>query len=235
MCGRFVSITDAEGLARFLVVDGRIAENLGPNYNVAPTQEVYAAVEHDDARHLVTLHWGLIPSWAKDPKIAGRLINARSETAAEKPSFRAAYRRRRCLLPADGFYEWAEQPDGSKAPFYISRRDGAPLTFAGLWEVWRDPSDEASPARRTCTILTTAANRSLSALHARMPVILEPSQWDGWLDRDCTDPATVARFIGPAGDDVLQYHRVSRAVNNPRQQGPGLLAPAPGVLEPEQE
>lgn len=225
MCGRFVAATDAEGFARLLVVDERQTDDLGPRYNVAPSQPVYAAAEHDGRRHLVALRWGLVPSWAKDPKIGNRLVNARSETAADKPSFRSSFRKRRCLIPADGFYEWQRREDGSKVPYLIHRADGAPMAFAGLWSVWRDPEAPDAEPLRTCTILTTEANAFMAGMHDRMPVILEADAWDPWLDRDLADVERLRALLGPADDRLLTGHPVSTEVNSPRHDHPGLLEP----------
>jgi putative SOS response-associated peptidase YedK len=188
MCGRFVTASDPDGLVRFLVVDERRDEQLAPSYNVAPTDAVRAVAEHAGRRHLVTFRWGLVPHWADGPREAARLINARSETAADKPAFRDAFRRKRCLVPADGFYEWDRGPDGSKVPYFIHPTDAPVFAFAGLWDVWRDPSEPHAPPLRTCTILTMPAHDRLAALHDRMPVVLPPAAWDPWLDRDLTDP-----------------------------------------------
>ena len=225
MCGRFVSATDTDGITRFLVVDERQAPDLGPSYNVAPSQEVYAAAEHDDRRHLVTFKWGLVPGWAKDPKIGNRLINARSETAADKNSFSASFRKRRCLIPADGFYEWQRREDGSKVPHFIQRADGAPLALAGLWSVWRDPQAPDAEALKTCTILTTPANEFMSSLHDRMPAILEPDSWDAWLDRGLDDVDPLRKLLVPADSRLLTGYAVSSEVNNPRNNHPGLIEP----------
>ena len=225
MCGRFVAATDAEGFARLLVVDERQTDDLGPSYNVAPSQQVYAAAEHDGRRHLVALRWGLVPGWAKDPKIGNRLINARSETAAEKPSFSDAFRKRRCLIPADGFYEWQQREDGRKVPYLIHRADEAPMVFAGLWSVWRDREAPDAEPLRTCTILTTGANAFMAGMHDRMPVILEPDAWDPWLDRDLADVERLQGLLGPADDRLLTGHAVSTEVNSPRHNHPGLLEP----------
>lgn len=226
MCGRFVAATDPDGVARFMVVDERQAPDLGPNYNVAPTQQVYAVAEHEGARHLVTFRWGLVPSWAKDTKIASKLINARSETAAEKPAFRTSMRKRRCLVPIDGFYEW-QRVDGSKVPHFIHRADGAPFALAGLWSVWRDPDDEDAEPLRTCTILTTEANTMMRRLHDRMPVILEPSAWDVWLDRDVEDAEAVRHLMVPADPALLDAYPVSTEVNSTRNNHDGLILPVP--------
>ena len=225
MCGRFVSATDADGLTRFMVIDERQTPDLGPNYNVAPSQQVYAVAEHDEQRHLVALQWGLVPSWAKDPKIGNRLINARSETAAEKNSFKSSLRKRRCLIPADGFYEWQRHADGSKTPHFIHRADGAPMALAGLWSVWRGDGGEDAAPLKTCTILTTRANDFMADLHDRMPVILEPEAWDLWLDRAVEDPAAVDPLLAPADPRLLAGHPVSREVNNPRNNHAGLIEP----------
>lgn len=225
MCGRFVAATDPEGVARFMVVDERKAPDKEANYNVAPTQEVYAAVEHEERRHLVTLRWGLVPSWAKDPKIGNRLINARSESVATKPAFRSSFSKRRCLIPADGFYEWQRLEGKVKVPHFIHRADGAPFAFAGLWSLWRDPDDPDAEPLRTCTILTTEANELMRPLHDRMPVILEPDVWDRWLDRDLTDGAAVTDLLVPADPALLDAYPVSTEVNSPRNNHRGLLEP----------
>lgn len=225
MCGRFVAMTDPEGLVRFFVVDERRDEDLLPNPNVAPTEPVRAVAEHQGKRVLVTFRWGLVPHWASDRRGASRMINARSETAASKPAFRTALSRRRCLVPADGFYEWKRGPDGTKTPHYVSAAAGAPLALAGLWETWRDPGDPAAAPLRTCAILTTEANDALRALHDRMPVILEPSSWDRWLDRDLREPEAVRDLLVPYPPDLLALHEVSRDVNDARVKDPQLPAP----------
>lgn len=223
MCGRFVAITDPDGLARFLVVDDRQAEELPPSYNVAPTQEVYAARVREDRRTLVTLRWGLVPHWADDPAVGSRHINARAETAADKPAFRDAFARRRCLIPANGFYEWRTGPGGVKVPHYITPADGGLLAFAGLWSVWGGP-DRDVPLR-TCTILTTAANDLVAPLHDRMPVVLGADAWDEWLDPDHPDPHALRRLLVPAPADALTLHAVSQEANSPRNDHPGLIEP----------
>lgn len=226
MCGRFVAATDPDGVAKFMVVDERQAPDLGANYNVAPTQQVYAVAEHDAARHLVAFRWGLVPSWAKDAKIGNKLINARSETVADKPAFRTSVRKRRCLIPVDGFYEW-QRADGRKVPHFIHRADGAPFALGGLWSVWRDPQDEDAPPLRTCTILTTEANTMMRRLHDRMPVILEPSAWELWLDTDVRDAEAVAHLMAPADPALLDAYPVSTEVNSTRNNHEGLIHPVP--------
>lgn len=225
MCGRFVAATDPEGLARLMVVDERKAPSLDVNYNVSPSQEVYAVVEHDERRHLVSFRWGLVPSWAKDPKIGNRLINARSETVGSKPAFRSSAAKRRCLIPADGFYEWQRRDDGTKHPHLIHRADEAPFAFAGLWSVWQDPDDPDAAPLRTCTILTTPANSLMRPLHDRMPAILEPADWEQWLDRSVEDAEAVTPLLRPADPALLTAYEVSTEVNNPRNNHAGLLTP----------
>lgn len=224
MCGRFVSVIDPDGLARFFVVDDRQAHDLPPSWNVAPTDEVYAVVEHERRRHLVTFRWGLIPHWADDPRVAARHINARAETLTTKPAFRDAFRRRRCLIPADGFYEWTPAPDGGPpTPHFIHRADRTPLAFAGLWAVWH-ASPDAEPVR-TCTIVTTAANRDVAPLHDRMPVVLPADAWPLWLDRDERATGHLQALLLPSPADSFVHHPVSTQVNHPRNNHPGLIVP----------
>lgn len=223
MCGRFVAITDPDGLARFLVVDDRETDVLPPSYNVAPTDEVYAAVVRDGRRILATLRWGLVPFWADDPRSGSRRINARSESAANTPAFRDAFARHRCLVPADGFYEWRTGPGGTKVPHFITAADGGLLAFAGLWDSWRGDGRDAP--LRTCTILTTAANRRVAELHDRMPVVLPPAAWEEWLDHDHPDPRALRHLLVPAPDDALAFRPVSQEANSPRNNHPGLLDP----------
>lgn len=225
MCGRFVAMTDPDGFARWLVVDDREAPDLPASYNVAPTDEIYAAVVRDGHRTLVTLRWGLVPHWADDARGGARLINARAETAPDRPAFRDAFARKRCLIPADGFYEWRAGPGGARLPHYIHAVDGHPLAFAGLWSSWRDPADADAATLRTATILTTCANRRLADLHDRMPVILPPDVWDEWLAPEHPDPRALRDLLGPAPEDALAFHAVTPEVNSPRHNHPGLVAP----------
>lgn len=225
MCGRYVSATDADGLARFFVVDDRRTDPLPVRYNVAPTTPVYAVVRHEGRRVLVAFRWGLVPPWADDPRIGGRMINARAETVAEKPAFRDSFRRKRCLVPTDGFYEWKREPDGSKTPYYVRAADGDPLALAGLWAAWRDRGDPDAEALRTCTVVTTDANASLRSLHHRMPVVLPRDAWDEWLDPANDDVAALVHLLRPAPDDLLVASPVGDAVNNVRNDSPELLAP----------
>src|SRR5918993_4030416 len=178
MCGRYTLRTPIDILAEGFEIQ-EYPSSITPNYNVAPTQEIAAVVEEeDDKRKLEMFHWGLIPSWAKDPSIGNKMINARAETVSEKPSFRTAFKKRRCLIVADGFYEW-QKTDNGKQPFYIRMKDSSPFAFAGLWESW-DRGEEI----RSCSIITTDANDLMGQIHHRMPVILPPENYGVWLDSD---------------------------------------------------
>ena len=201
--------------------------NLRPRFNVAPSQDVAVVRANDDGRTLSMLRWGLIPAWANDPTIGYKLINARSETAAEKPSFRSAFRHRRCLIPADGFYEW-QRRGKTRQPWLFGLRDGAPLIFAGLWERWTVPEGaaltgslaERSPgdAVETCTILTIAANETVAPVHGRMPVVLPPDAWGAWL-------AGEEIPLAPHPADHMTAHPVSTHVNRPANDDPRCVEP----------
>lgn len=225
MCGRFVAMTHPDGLARFFTVDDRHDDGLAPSYNVAPTHDVAAVAVHGGRRSLVAFRWGLVPRWASDPAIGSSLINARAETAARTPAFRDSFARKRCLIAADGFYEWRDGPASAKTPHYVHSADEQPLAFAGLWASWRDSEQTDVPWLRTCTILTTAANARLSALHDRMPVVLPAHAWDEWLDPDHPDPDALGRLLVPAPDHTLAFHPVTPQANSPRNNHAGLLAP----------
>jgi putative SOS response-associated peptidase YedK len=217
MCGRYTLAVDGTQLAlQFQLPE---TPQLQPRYNIAPTQAVLAVRAGDAGRTATWLGWGLIPSWAGDPAIGSRMINARSETVAEKPAFRAAFRRRRCLIAADGFYEWQAQP-GGKQPFFFRMRDGRPFAMAGLWEQWRDPDNEPV---ETCTILTTTANALLQPIHARMPVILDPGDYDLWLDPTLHDPRPLEALLQPYPEAAMEGFPVSKAVNRVANNGPELL------------
>jgi putative SOS response-associated peptidase YedK len=179
------------------------------------------------------VRWGLVPFWAKDVSIGDRLINARAETITEKPAYRRAFERRRCIIPADGFYEWqAVEGKRQKQPYFIRRRDGEPLAFAGVWESWYDPNEEDPPRLRSCAIVTTSANPELTPLHERMPVVLEEADWDEWLDREQHDTAKLARLLVPMPNGELDFYPVSTLVNKADNNGPELIAPL--EEEPEQ-
>ena len=215
----------------------------GANFNVAPTSEVFVVYEREATRRLERFTWGLVPSWAKDPSIGNKLANARSETVTTKNAFRKAVSRRRCIIPADGFYEWTKVPGHrKKQPWYIYRPDGEPMAFAGLWELWR-PGLPAGPARAghaagespllaSCTILTTSANDKLAELHDRMPVLLAPSAWDRWLDRTVVDADSILDLLVPAPSQLIAFYPVSTEVNNARNQGPQLRE-AIAVIDPD--
>lgn len=220
MCGRFTLIASADVVAEHY----GLAELplLAPRYNIAPTQPVAAVrLDRDGAeREFTHFQWGLIPSWSKDPSIGSRMINARSETAAEKPSFRAAFKRRRCLIPASGFYEW-QKVDGGKQPMYIRPAEGDLLSFAGLWEFWAGPDGSEL---ETCTILTTSPNDYMEPIHNRMPVILEPDDYGMWLDPD-TPPDQLMHLMRPAALGLLEAYPVSTAVNRPTNDSPDCIKP----------
>jgi putative SOS response-associated peptidase YedK len=227
MCGRFVATSPPDELAAYFGATAAPEAALAPNYNVAPTQDVLAVVEHDGERHLDAFHWGLIPSWAKDARIGSRMINARAETLAEKSAFKKPFATRRCLVPADGFYEWKKLTSGAKPkkqPMFIRRADGLPLAFAGLWSVWRGP-DRGDEPLRSLTIVTTSPNAVMAPVHDRMPAILAEDRWATWLDRGNDDVAALGRLLVPAPDDLLTLTPVSTLVNSVRNNGPELLEP----------
>ncbi|MCK6481406.1 MAG: SOS response-associated peptidase [Planctomycetaceae bacterium] len=223
MCGRYtLGMTPAEVLAA-LRAEGPPPDQ-PPRWNVAPTQAVIVAViTNEGGRRLRHMRWGLIPRWAKDPAIGNRLINARAETLAEKPSFRDAYRKRRCLIVADGFYEW-RKVGGRKEPVWIHPVDGGVLTFAGLWETWKGP-DGATV--ESCTIVTTEANALIGTFHHRMPVILPEEARDRWLDPAPREPSELADLLVPFPPERLALRTVTTRVNSPAREGPDLLDPAP--------
>ena len=222
MCGRFVQTQSAETYAEYFSVDAIRAEPLPPSWNVAPTDTVYAIAEHNDERQLGSFEWGLIPWWAKDRKIAAKHINARVETAADKPAFRDSFREKRCIVPADGFYEW-EKKDKGKLPHFIHTSTGDPLALAGLWATWKDP--ETEERHRTCTIITTTPNDVVAPLHNRMPVILPETTWAGWLDPSTDDRATLRDLLGSADTPGLAEHAVSTLVNKVANNLPDLVKP----------
>ena len=209
MCGRYTLRTPVETLAEEFGISDPLPE-IPTRYNIAPTQEVAAVLEEDEERKLEMLRWGLIPSWADDPAVGNRMINARSETVAEKPSFRTAFRKRRCLILADGFYEW-QKTNGGKQPYYIRMKNGSPFAFAGLWESW----DKYGGEIRSCTILTTDANEMVREVHHRMPVILPPETYDLWLDPDMWETEPLLDLLRPYPDDGMEAYPVSRFVNSP--------------------
>ena len=223
MCGRFTLFHTPEEVAERFGVDSVMEAEA--QYNIAPTQNV-TVVTQNGTRHLGNYHWGLIPSWAKDPAIGSRMINARAETLAEKPSFRTALSRRRCLIPADGFYEWQDAAEGGKAaktPMFLHRKDSGLFAFAGLWDEWHAP--DGSPLR-SCTIITTTPNAVAAPIHDRMPVILRPDDEAFWLDKTVTETRDLLSLLVPAPSEDMEAYAVSRRVNVPTIDDPALLAPA---------
>ena len=226
MCGRIVSSTPVSVLAeQFLVADVRAAE-LAARYNVAPTDEVLAVATTSGGRRLGTLSWGLVPNWATAPEPGRRMINLRAERLSDRPGFRRTLQRRRCVVPADGFYEWRAARDGRpKQPYLVRARDGRPLALAGLWDVWRDPDAAGADPLRTCTVLTTEPNELVATLHDRMPVVLAPDACDVWLDPSVTDVDVLVGLLRPCPSDELEMWPVSTAVNSVRNDGPALVEP----------
>jgi putative SOS response-associated peptidase YedK len=222
MCGRFVQASEPETYADVFHVDRIVAAPLPASYNVAPTDPVYAVAQHDGERLLGAFRWGLIPFWAKDRRIAARNINARAETVAEKSSFRDSFASRRCIIPADGFYEWQVKPKG-KLPHFIHGAQGSPLALAGLWASWKDP--ESGERVRTCTIVTGAPNTRIAELHDRMPVILPESAWATWLSEGEADRGELEALLVAAPDDALAHHPVSTLVNKVANNVPECIAP----------
>lgn len=220
MCGRYTLTTPVEALAEEFGVGGSLP-SLSASYNVAPSREVASVVaEESGERRLELLRWGLVPSWADDPGIGNRMINARSETASEKPSFRKAFKSRRCLILADGFYEWQKTSDG-KQPFHIRMEDGRPFALAGLWEEWRGDEGEI----RSCTILTTEPNAVLSTIHNRMPVILPRDAYEPWLSPEAEKEELIA-LLRPYPEDGMEAYPVDRFVNSPSNDDPRCVEPA---------
>ena len=221
MCGRFTLFVDPKDLMEaFPGFEAPLEWT--PRYNIAPSQPV-AVIPNNGQNKIEFFQWGLIPSWAKDPKIGNRMINARAETLAEKPSFRAAYRRRRCLVLADGFYEWRKEPGRrAKTPMYIRLRSGQPFAFAGLWETWRSPGDRTI---FSCNIITTEPNPLVAKIHNRMPVILEPQAYDLWLDPAEQSPERLGVWLKPYPASEMTAYAVSTLVNNPANDSLGCIAP----------
>jgi putative SOS response-associated peptidase YedK len=237
MCGRFVSASSPQLLVeRFGVTDIGFDEH-EPDYNVTPRAMVPIVRERarePEARVLSLVRWGLVPSWAEDPSTGDRLINARAETVATTGSYKNAFRKRRCIVPADAFYEWTSKdkapklPKGTpRQPYLVHRRDGEPMAFAGLWEIWRDEqvADRDAPDAwlRTCAIVTTRANALLEPIHGRMPVMLPEPAWDAWLDPANDALAELEAMLVPAPDDVLEVYPVSTRVNKPENNDPSLI------------
>ena len=245
MCGRYASSRKPEDLVEEFEIDKvEVAETLAPDYNVAPTKQVYAVLERPAApreeaeedgrrqRQLRTLKWGLVPFWAKDPAIGNKMINARMETVHEKPAFRRPFASRRCLLPADGYFEWYATEQKTKAgkplkqPFFIHPADGSVMAMAGLYEIWKDPTREDDDPQRfswTCTVLTTTAEDAVGHIHDRMPLLVERERYAAWLDPTVSDADDLKRLLVPAAPGRLEAYPVSTLVNNVRNNGPELL------------
>ena len=226
MCGRFTVTSSPEAVRAMF----RYPEqpNFPPRYNVAPTQPIAIVRLNEGKRQFALMRWGLLPSWVKDPRGFALLFNARGESVLDKPAFKNAMKRRRCLIPADGFYEW--QADGARRrPFYVRARSGEPFAFAGLWETWMGPNGEELD---TVAIVTTTANRTLRHIHERMPVILSPDAYDLWLDCARVDDVTAAALLAPAPDGLLEAYEISTAVNRVANDDPKLLEPLADNPEP---
>jgi putative SOS response-associated peptidase YedK len=221
MCGRFAQRADPKRLAK----EFKVAEVPGvePRYNIAPTQDILGVVESADAREMKFYKWGLVPSWAKDKSMGARLINARSETVQEKPSFREAFKQRRCIIPADGFYEW-RRTGGKKQPYFFRMEDERPFGFAGLWERWEGLGGEVI---HSCTILTTGANEVLRPVHDRMPVILHPEEYSLWLEADARERESLVELLRPYPAEEMVGYPVSASINSPRNQGAELIEQVP--------
>jgi putative SOS response-associated peptidase YedK len=219
MCGRYAITTAPEAIRALFGYAEQ--PNFPPRYNIAPTQPIPVVRLVEGRKSVALVRWGLIPSWVKDPRIFSLLINARGESVLDKPAFRNAMRRRRCLVPADGFYEWKTE-GGRKQPYFIRPRDRSPIAFAGLWECWMGPNGEEV---ETACIVTTTANRALRDLHDRMPVVVAPEAFDLWLDCAHVDAETAAALIAPAQETLFEAYTVSTAVNRAADDRPELIAP----------
>ena len=221
MCGRYTLKSPIDVVVEHFGLE-EYPSSLTPSYNIAPTQEVAAVVEEDEKRKLEMFRWGLIPSWAKDPAIGNKMINARAETVSEKPSFRSAFKRRRCLIVADGFYEWQKTDGGAKQPFYFRMKDSSPFAFAGIWETWDGRGEEI----RSCNIITTDANDLMREIHHRMPVILPAENHAAWLDPGFEEKEALLDLLRPYPSEEMEAYPVSRRVNRPSNNEPGVVEPA---------
>jgi putative SOS response-associated peptidase YedK len=244
MCGRYASSRQPEDLVEEFDIRSSELPRLEPDWNVAPTKEVYAVVERPPSgeqesppeRQLRVLSWGLVPFWAKDPKVGNKMINARMETVAEKPAYRRAFEKRRAILPADGYFEWYPTDELTKAgkprkqPYFIRPADGGVLAMAGLYEIWRDPDKAEDDPNRfmwTCTVLTTSAEDSLGQIHDRMPLMLSPDRYDAWLDPRQNSKDDLLALLEPAAPGRLEAFPVSTMVSNVKNNGPELVDPLP--------
>jgi putative SOS response-associated peptidase YedK len=226
MCGRFTQERPASELAEIFAAEP-LADELGPRFNVAPTDEAYVVVQRDERRAITAFRWGLIPHWTTDRKTASKMFNARAETITTSPAFRDAFRRKRCLVPVDSFYEWKREGT-IRQPYRVVREDGRPLVLAGLWAGWRDPATDT--VQRTFTIVTSTPNEQIAGLHDRMPVIVQEDAWERWLDPTPVDPGELLGLLEPSDELAVRIHAVGRGVNDVRRDGPDLIDPI--VVEP---
>ena len=229
MCGRIALFSPPIRFARFLDATLRadLEDEIRPSWNVGPQRSLLGVTEHDDTRVMDRYRWGLLPSWAKEPAVSNRLFNARGETVAEKPSFRAAFKKRPCVIPVDGFYEWDNRPGHAKQPHFFTRLDDEPLLLAGLYELWRDPmAPEDAPWVQTCTVVTTASNEDMDEIHERMPVVIELADVGDWLDVSESGPHERSRLLDSAPAGTLRHYAVDPAVGSVRNDGPELIEPA---------
>ena len=228
MCGRFARYSLSRELERYFNALPPSFE-IQPNYNVAPTQEIPVIIQHEEDRHIKKRHWGLVPFWAKDISIGSRMINARVETVTSKPAFKGALRHRRCLIPADGFYEWSGKA-GNKQPFYFCLPSGEPFAFAGLYEIWEDKEapPEAGPYK-SCTIITTDASDSVKDVHNRMPLILKPEAYDEWLDPGNKEPAKIEELLRTKYVKELKLYPVSKRVNRVENNSKECMEPVKDI------
>jgi putative SOS response-associated peptidase YedK len=214
MCGRFTLFASPDELSAYFRIES--SGNIAPRYNICPSQTVPCIIQDDKGKRIIKFfRWGLIPSWADDPTIGNRLINARSETVATKPSFRSAFKYRRCLIPSNGFFEW-KRIEKRKCPYFIRMSNGEPFAFAGIWEHWTDPDGKAV---ETCTILTTTCNDLVGDIHNRMPVILNPEDYDLWLNPEAPEDA-LKTLMKPFPAEFMDVHEVTDLINNPRYDAP---------------
>ncbi len=223
MCGRMTQQTSPSDVARIFDAELRDGEAILPRFNCAPTDPLTVVLQREDGRMVERHRWGLIPPWAVDPSAGGRMINARAETVATSPAFRVALRRRRCIVPADGFYEW-ERRGRARQPWLIHLADGQPMAMAGLWSLWRDPANGLWVA--SCAVITTVANSTVATLHDRMPVLLAAESWDAWMDPSESSAEFLRGFLVPAEEGLLARYPVSIRVNSVRNEGPDLVEPA---------
>lgn len=222
MCGRFSLAIDAELFEKIFGIIN--ISNYKPSYNIAPGQNIgVIRINNNSQKELSLMHWGLIPSWSKDPKVGYKMINARSETLTEKPSFKQSFKTKRCLIPADGFYEWKKQGK-EKTPYYFKMKNSSPFAFAGLWDTWINKED--TKTIDSCTIITTSANSLLNPIHERMPVILNPENYSFWLDNKVINLDKLKSVLNSYDSDTMLYYEVSKNINSSKINEPSLILPA---------